>query len=368
MEYPSTNVSSPVRAPKQKIQSYAYQPDEDEDEDYFEAPRHPARKTKTAGKFSDDAIHREFAPVRVAKSVKSSNMQALGNPITSDDRLADLTEHQHDILLAFVNEAKAIRQDIMSNRGHRQPIFSDTILREFGLELPRSLDEMRLIPGVRAEMVDQYGKRFMSLINNTRSCYGADPPSRKYLPKTRHRRTKPVVDEDDDAGEVVEDPNREICEVIDLCVSDTENVPVESETETDYSVDGDEYEDEEADDGVHTSHHFTQHLDSDVEAFNHRMSQLGPMVPKSTAASRAPASRSKSKAPFAKKGQFSRRSGSMGQAGRSSSGVKKRTAKGGGSRASAGPSVARKASSGRKGTSTKRQDTLTTGRIGAMPT
>jgi bloom syndrome protein len=331
-EYPSTNVSSPIRAPKQKIQSFAYHGDDQED-DAFDAPRHPTRKAKPRG-YEDDGfvVDDGFAPVREARSTKGGKVKVLGRPITTDDRVAELDDEQHCHVIDFMHGARKLRNEIMSEKGHREPIFNDTTLREMALELPLNLDEMRAIPEIKSEMVDRYGRRFLPLIRNTKELYQGNMPQRRHLPSLRrkgHGATKTRDSEDK-----VLDPNHQ--NIIDLC-SETELAAVAEESESNYF----DSDDDEDDDGEpHISHHFTQRLDPEVAAFNDRMTQLGPAVPKTTA--RASGGRGGSKVP-SKKGKFSRRAGS-GSFGKTYPGVKKRAPKATSSRASGGAGASKKPS------------------------
>lgn len=175
---------------------------------------------------------------------------------------------QQDILHDFVNGAKKLRQDIMTNNGHRQTIFSDTVLREMGLRLPRNLEELKTVPGINSEMVDRYGKNFMLLINNTREMYG----STTAIPRNRAPQRRQVNDEPSDGDyeeeddEQVYDPNHQ--EVIDLCLDSDDEVAVPvQDIESNYSYG------ESDEDSLHRSHHFTQPLDPEVEEFNNRLTQ-----------------------------------------------------------------------------------------------
>ncbi|KAH7085382.1 hypothetical protein BKA63DRAFT_458851 [Paraphoma chrysanthemicola] len=339
-DYPSTNVSSPVRAPKQTIRQFAYNADDDED-DAFDAPRHPlrgqpARSYRNDGfVVADDHFDDGFAPIREAKSSKARKTKALGAPITVDERMAELDDEQQCILIDFVTGAKSKRKEIMLQKGHREPIFTDTVLQEMGLELPMSLDEMRAIPGIRPEMVTRYGSRFLPLVENTRDLFGTNIPTRRYL-SARRGVARRTVQQDEDDEDVVADPNR--VNVIDLCSgSEAENAVVAAEDfESDYS-DSDQ-DDEQGEPQV--SHHFLGQVDPEVAAFNDRMSQLGPAVPKQASTARAP--RGGSKGPGAKKGKTFRRSGS-GSYGKAYPGVKKRAAKGSNSRTSGGTGATKKA-------------------------
>jgi bloom syndrome protein len=266
-------------------------------------------------------------------------VKGLGRPITTDDRVAELDDNQQCTVIDFMTGARKLRNDIMSEKGHREPIFNDTVLREMALELPLNLDEMRAIPGIKPEMVDRYGKRFLPLIGNSRVLYRGNVPQRRYLQPHRQYfyEDTNVGDEEDE----VLDPNHQ--NIIDLC-SDTEIALGAEDSESNY-FDSDGDEDDEDDGEVHISHHFSQHVDPEVAAFNSRMTQLGPAVPKTASTSRTSALRGGSRASAAKKGRPSRRSGS-GSFGKSYPGVKKRAAKGTSSRASGGTGPTRKPASG----------------------
>jgi bloom syndrome protein len=347
-DYPSTNVSSPIRAPKQKIRQFAYEANNDED-DAFDAPRHPLRKQNAHG-YDDngfvvnDDFDNDFAPVRVATSNKGGGKaKGLGRPIATDQRVDELDTDQQCTFIDFMTGARKLRRDIMSEKGLREPIFNDTVLQEMGLELPADLDEMRVIPGIRSEMIDRYGKRFLPLITNSRQLYRGNVPDRRHLqPCLQNLREGVAVEDDEDE---VLDPNHQ--NIIDLCSDGEPPVAIE-ESESNYFESDDDDDDDE---DVHISHHFTQPVDPEVAAFNNRMTQLGPAVPKSASNSRASAPRGGSKAPSARKGKPPRRSGS-GSFGKPYAGIKKRAAKGSNSRASGGTGVTKKAvSGGRRGAS-----------------
>jgi bloom syndrome protein len=267
---PSTNVSSPVREPKQKIRQYTYTGDEKEDEDYYDKPRHPTRNQKARGRAqetmdNDDSDSASgFAPVRQAKLARKTTLKGLGNPISTDERTAKLDDWQSDVLKDFMEGAKRMRRTIMVSKGHREAIFSDTVLREMGLQLPATVKEMSAIKGIKPEMVERYGKQFLPLIENTRTCYGTNLPESS---NTTLQRLHTEVEDNDEERPM--DKNHQI--VIDLCNSEDEATAKPTEDESDYSFDDNE---DDEDDGFHTSHHFTQHMDPEVEAFNNRMTQV----------------------------------------------------------------------------------------------
>lgn len=342
-QFPSTNVSSPVRAPKQLIRQFAYE-DDDDGEDYFEpAPQAAHKKASRSHKANASAVFEaedDFAPVRVAKPVKSTKAKGLGTPITVDERTANLTDFQHDVLRDFMGGAKDLRKGIMQRKNHREAIFTDTVLREMGIELPWNLAEMHAIRGIRPEMVDLYGKHFLPLIANSRACYGEEVPvSQNPIPRRRQAR---VVHEVDDDNEEVDDQNHRL--VVDLC-SDSDNIPGALEDESDYSFDDDDGQEEEEDNAVHISHHFTPHHDPQVAEFNNRYSQLGGPAPaKPSKPAAAPRATSRSSGAGFKKKSF-RKKGSAGS-GTGYAGVKRRAPKATGVRESGGAGSAKRATGG----------------------
>lgn len=250
---------------------------------------------------------------------------------------------QQDILHDFVNGAKKLRQDIMTNNGHRQTIFSDTVLREMGLALPSNLDELKAIPGIHPEMVDRYGKKFMLLINNTREMYGCTAAA----PQNRATQRRPAHEEPSDGDyeeeddEQVYDPNHQ--EVIDLCLDSDDEVPaLAADSESNYSYG------ESDEDSLHRSHHFTQPLDSEVEEFNNRLTQTASANAarsRVTASKRAP--RASSTGPK-KRGPYRKSGGSHGKS--SYQGVRKRaSSKATGNKSSAAPTRAARGASRRGG-------------------
>ena len=331
-DYPSTNVSSPIRATKRKIQDYVYkQQNEDSDDDHFAKARHPTRDQKSRsrqpGNFDD-----EFAQVRAAKPPKALKQpKGLGKPITVDERTAGLSGWQQDALHDFLGGAKSLRQDLMTNNGHRQVIFSDTVLREMGLRLPADLEEMKTLPDIKPEMVDRYGRKFMLLINNTREVYGGIAPASRSC-EAPHRQVVEELSDDnyeEEDDEQVFDPNHQ--DVIDFTVDSDDDVPPPAEEpESDYSY-GDSDDDDE---GLHRSHHFTQPLDPEVEEFNNRLTQTVSANAAATKAKRTPGASSSGPK---KRGSYRKSGGSFGGKG-SFAGVKKRaSSKAASSKAPAAP-------------------------------
>jgi len=77
--------------------------------------------------------------VRRGTSTRKTPAKSVGPPITDDPALAHLNEYEKDILYRFLEEAKKLRGDIANRKGLRnESIFTDTILRKIGMDLPTS--------------------------------------------------------------------------------------------------------------------------------------------------------------------------------------------------------------------------------------
>jgi len=77
--------------------------------------------------------------VRRSGPARKAPENSVGNPITKDPALSVLNEYEKDILYRFLEEAKKLRGDIANRKGLRnESIFTDTILRKIGMDLPTS--------------------------------------------------------------------------------------------------------------------------------------------------------------------------------------------------------------------------------------
>jgi bloom syndrome protein len=335
-EYPSTNVSSPVRPrPKQNMQLYMSGDndgdDDKDDECYAEAP-HPVGGANRRGNRNDGFTAPDdsgddtgFRPIRIAKPLRQAKAKTPTAPITTDERVSNLTDFQKDVLNDFMEGAKNMVRTIKIKSGIRYAPFSDTVLREMCLDLPDNEEELLAIPGVNPEMVQRFGKIFLRLVKQSSKIFGDNAPAPKNMPK-RHRLID-VEEEDDEEDQTPLDPNHQV--VIDLCDSEVEQERDEMETESNYSGE-DEDNDEENNEELHVSHHFNQQADPRVERFNSRFSQIEadrpnprPNAPATTKSfpSRGAGSKTGS---FKKKGGYRKKgSGGIGRAG-SYSGVSKR--------------------------------------------
>lgn len=289
-EYPSTNISSPIRGPpKRRIQNYVLYEDEDGSveknarqkrrnrNNHFEADGFVVADDKDDEDYEDED---DFEPIRIgkAKPLVSKRGRALGRPITIDERIANLDDIQRDLLDHFMVEAKKMAKKILVEKSLRNQPFSDTILREMGLDLPQDEAQLLNIPGINPDMVEHYGRRFLRLIGKYRQIYGPNAP-----------RSKAQGEDEDNEDMAPMDPNHQ--NVIDLVTSESEEEQedIQFDEESNYSLGEDE-----DDESLHVSHHFTHSaMDPRVEEYNRRGSQL-EADKTATTSSRA---RSVSKAP-----------------------------------------------------------------------
>ncbi|OAF99685.1 ATP-dependent DNA helicase [Paraphaeosphaeria sporulosa] len=327
-EYPSTNVSSPIRGPpKRSTKSYTY--NQDDDEDHRSAALQTSRgksRVRYDNDFvipdnDDDEDYSDFAPVRDARPPPPRLKQKTHSaPITVDERLNGIDELQQDILRDYMTGAKNAIKDLKFKKGLKFAPFSDTILREMGLDLPTTTEEMLAIPGIDPEMVRLYGKRFLVLIKNTREIFTASgclPVPKNLLQRAQ---SEDEGSEDEDYEERPADPNHRIeIDLLGESDGDCEGQPqVQVENESVVSM-GD-FEDDDEDETVHTSHFFSHPVNPDVEAFNRRFSQAEPARPAPRPRAPNAARVGSAKQPFRKK-NYRKRTSASGDA---YAGVKKR--------------------------------------------
>ncbi|KAF2738012.1 hypothetical protein EJ04DRAFT_487240 [Polyplosphaeria fusca] len=300
-EYPSTNISSPTQpARKRDLRQYTYEEDDnDSDDDYYEPVQNDkiSRKRTTYERVgfvvdNDDDARDGFNPVLVGATTKRSGRRDLGKPITVDERMATLNDFQKMVLEDFMRGAKTMTRAIMVDKGLRKPPFTDTILREMGIRVPKNKEELLAIPGVNPNMVDLYDHRFMPLIQNTRAAYGNNHPMSKHQ-QSRGRAGEAYEDhkeedydnDDDDDDAMPLDPNHRI-NVIDLCSSPapedihSPNVEFEEDEEDSFAVEDDNSNEQ-------SSYFAPQRVDPRVEEYQRRGSHLAAQR-QSVAPSKAP--------------------------------------------------------------------------------
>ncbi|KAK3077730.1 hypothetical protein LTS18_009466, partial [Coniosporium uncinatum] len=271
-EYPlSTNVSSPVQAAasrKRKASSNDYDGG---------GEMHPNGYYRDSFVVADNDESEDsyFEPVREAgkSRTKRKEPRELGPPITTDEKMANLSDVHRVIVEAFVTEGREVCRKIMNERQLRKHPFTDTVLREMAINFPSSVSEMNRIPDINEEMVKIHSKSFLHLI--------------KRYHDTFEQMMQPQEERD-------HDPNHK--NVIDL-VTDDEEAEEEAE-EDDY---GDiDFDDETESSQEQRSSYFdpsngpgpaTYHPPAHIAQFNSQIAQSQRAAPASSAKSKTPTGR-----------------------------------------------------------------------------
>ncbi|KAK0729209.1 hypothetical protein B0T21DRAFT_413300 [Apiosordaria backusii] len=234
---PSTNVSSPVTAPARKrprvplsrqfIDDEADEDsadglgsgDEDEDdEDSHNQPRHPNGYARDNFVVSDQDEEEDFEPTAARHHrTPSQRQQTLDElrPSKAFD-ISRLHEVHQAVMEQFVYEAKQLEIRIRSQERLTRPLFTEQQYREMIARWTTTPAKMYTIRGVTPDKVDQWGSRFVPLIQKMHQEYEAmmadQDQSRQYsgaaeiATEANTRKVDPVVvsllsdDEDDFAG------------------------------------------------------------------------------------------------------------------------------------------------------------------------
>lgn len=206
-EYPlSTNVSSPIRAPKRRIlQDYKYQAHE-------KSTRDNQRKSYTNdfGNDEEDGDWQEndddvgaFEPIRVGGRPRdSSPAKVYSEPITIDERRAKLTDMHNDIINNFLLEARNLGKKLIIKLNLRTAPFSDTELTEMAINFTTSQQEMENIPGIDLEKVDLYAKNYIPLISSAQNLYQATIANQEQrVHDPNHQTVVDLVSDDEFGGD-----------------------------------------------------------------------------------------------------------------------------------------------------------------------
>lgn len=240
----STMVSSPPPAVSRRHRGRVVDDEADEDETNEFHRNGYARDNFVVSDDDDDEESDAFEPLiptNGAALKRNTSRRRLTAPITSDAIMNALSPNHRDVVHDFMAHAKQICAKIREDDGLQRVPFSDTILREMAIRLPRNQNELLQIPNINEEMVKRHARKFLPLIHNAKECLERD-------------------EETDDGDQTTIDPNHR--NVIDL-VSDDE--PVDDD---EYGSFPSELEDEEQ----FSSSYFNKNKAPDVKAWNERWS------------------------------------------------------------------------------------------------
>lgn len=357
---PSTNVSSPVRGSSKKRKGRSLPLDEEDEESDVElsGPLHANGYEKDNFVVSDveeDSEDDGFAPMRrPPPKRRQQTLHELGGPISRDSRFdeANINEVHADIILAFVEEAKQLEENLRNERGLRRVLFTEKQFREMAIGWTTTVDQMRQIPEVNLESIDRFGSKFVPLVEKYHSNY------REMMGEAEDRRggntAAAGARRGGDAAAV------SMQEIVDLISSDEDGLFDDDDDDLDLMGRGnDEEDEEEEDDDLESSKYFAPNTgsaaqDREAREWHERMAQLSQGAPsRSNPGGGTGGGNGKSggnwrggKRPFARRGGRSG-GGSYRSASGGAGGVTKRKASG--SRKSSAASTGRGARGGRSG-------------------
>ncbi|KAF2482025.1 P-loop containing nucleoside triphosphate hydrolase protein, partial [Neohortaea acidophila] len=175
----STNVSSPLQfeTARQQGKKASHYLDADEDDDDF-----------------SDA----FEPIRIAKQPRRERVREMGPPITTDEKMANLNDMHRIVVDNFLVEARKIAKSIAIDKSLRTVPFTDTLLRIMAIDFTETEEDMLRIPGIDAERVKLYGKRFIPLIKKVHRTYNEMMGIEMEEPNPDARNVIDLVSDDDE--------------------------------------------------------------------------------------------------------------------------------------------------------------------------
>ena len=166
----STILTSPITPVKQnrRQDSKALELDDlDEDDEEY---THDQDDFEISGNEESESEAFDSPPSK--KLRKGKQKAALGPPITTDDRMEDLSEAHRSIAEGFIGDAKTLEEQIRNRKGSaKRPYFTESNFREMILRWTLTLEDMNSIPGIDSERVQQCGKQFIKLIKEWQGFY-----------------------------------------------------------------------------------------------------------------------------------------------------------------------------------------------------
>ena len=153
---PSTALTSPLTEAISRRQNPANRQQGDARVD----DRRYVRNDFVASDDEDDDSY--FEPSR-DRQIRQETPQ-LGPPITSDERMGDLSDLHCVFVHQFVEEANKEMEKIRNDHSLKKPIFTDANLREMAINWPITLKEMQEISHINVSSVKTWGKKFLPII------------------------------------------------------------------------------------------------------------------------------------------------------------------------------------------------------------
>ncbi|KAG9248848.1 hypothetical protein BJ878DRAFT_486311 [Calycina marina] len=159
--YPSTLVTSPLSPTTSRRARHIVINDEDSDSDAH-GYSHDGFTVRD-DEFDDDGDEEEAFQIMTTRARKRI-APGLGPPITTDQRMECLPTAHRAAVEQFVMAAKEESKTLQNRKNWRSPCFTDTNFREMAIQWTVTLPAMREIDGIKTDMVDRYGDRFLPIV------------------------------------------------------------------------------------------------------------------------------------------------------------------------------------------------------------
>ncbi|KAI6783824.1 ATP-dependent helicase-like protein [Emericellopsis cladophorae] len=152
------------------------------------------------GFIDDDCEDDAFDPAPAAKAPKATKATRAKPPkktssVSVDSNIDDLGALHQDLIASFVREARDLEEQIRNRLGLRKPLFTERDLREMVARWTVTLDQMKRIPGIDAEKVQQHGAKILPLLKEHHDLFKAsEQASGNGEPSTSTRSHGDIVD------------------------------------------------------------------------------------------------------------------------------------------------------------------------------
>lgn len=141
-----------------------------------------------------------FEPVRERREQREET-PGVGPPITTDERMQCLPELHRAFVYQFVEEAKKEVDRIKNDKNLSRPFFTEANLREMAISWAVTLQDMRRIPGINADAVAKFGRRFVPILERYSKNYEEAISNDRDIDKN-HQNVINLLSDDEEAAEI----------------------------------------------------------------------------------------------------------------------------------------------------------------------
>jgi bloom syndrome protein len=97
-----------------------------------------------------------------------------GPPIIVDERMGGLPPIHTSVVYDFVDEAKSLEEKLRNRTSARKPFFTEANLRDMAIRWTLNIVDMKKIPGISVDRVQEYGKQFIDLVEKFHGIYNRE--------------------------------------------------------------------------------------------------------------------------------------------------------------------------------------------------